>query len=255
MNGGESIGDPINTEEMGNESSTARVEVLGHIDPTTLTEEEFNKHAWLYHASRVSDFSVCKHFDYTQAAVNDATLGLGLYTTSSRNQAENYMRARPEGATLNVLLPYHAKLLNLTDPNMLTNISVPNDIVEEWIIFARDKILASIKDKSTNWVVQQRLIDVMNKMNAINSEDHVDLRNDILDTGNSPFSIVDVLWREFCASKGWDGVIYVEGGIDDFSNTPDRTYIFYNIRTIGTYQDWQERSPRYYPLDSGPSYA
>ena len=42
MNGGESIGDPINTEEMGNESSTARVEVLGHIDPTTLTEEEFS---------------------------------------------------------------------------------------------------------------------------------------------------------------------------------------------------------------------
>lgn len=219
---------------------TARVETIGHEDPRLLTKEQFDKKAWLYHAARNPNFRVESSFDYSQDLVDGATLGCGLYVTASKEQADGYAQIRP-GATTFKLLPHQAHLLNLTASHELVNLSFPKEIVAEWIDYAKPKIMERAQDAGTQWFIQHRLFSVLKKMNELPSKSLIDLRSDILDTGNSPFSIIDDIWQAFCALKGWDGIIFVEGGEDHFSRNFDRTYAIYNASKIGTYDDWQQR--------------
>jgi len=218
------------------------VETIGDIEPTQLSPEQFDQQAWLFHAANSADFHVTQDFDYSQEIVDTATLGQGLYTTTDQKVAQNYAALR-QAAAVAKLLPFQAKMLNLTEAKEARNASVPKEIVREWVEFARPQIIDRVRQTSDQLQVS-RYSDVLGKMAKLVQKDIVDLRRDILDTGNAPFSIVDDLWREFCQVQGWDGVICVEGGEDHFSKNQDRTYIFYNLEKVGTYRDWQERKAR-----------
>lgn len=213
------------------------VEVIGDVDPRTLSEEQFKQSAWLFHAARRGDFTVESQFDYEKSEMVDgATLGYGLYTTANRNQAENYANIRPD-STVFELMPYQSRMLNLTSKNEVKNTSIPKEIAREWIEFARERVLE--RALNSNYLIKERLNEVLGLMPQLENKDFIDLRRDILGTERNPFSIIEDVWREFCKQKDWDGIIYIEGGEDEFSQHPDRTYVFYNLNKIGTYQDWQ----------------
>ncbi len=218
------------------------VEVVGDIDPMTLTAEQFEQTAWLYHAARKGDFSVESQFDYEKSEMVDgATLASGLYTTVSNEHANKYASIRPDAKVFK-LMPFQARMLNLTSSKEVKNVSIPKEIVKDWLDFARKRVLD--RAINSNYLVTERLNEVLSLMPQLETKDFVDLRRDILGTETYPFSMVEDIWREFCKKNGWDGIVYVEGGEDSFSKEQDRSYVFYNLEKIGTYQDWQTRSDK-----------
>ncbi len=228
----------LDAEKEPNEQ--ARIEIIGEVNPKVLTREEFGTNATLFHGARDSNFQVHENFDYNQSIVDDSTLGSGLYTTADHELAERYAQNRP-GGTMWKLVPYNARMLNLTSKDQLKNLSFPRELVFEWIDFAQPVIMERARSSESKPEVRQRLLDVLRKMNDLPTKDFIDLRVDILDTGSSPFSVIDDVWKDFCREKGWDGVVFVEGGDGDLTRKNDRTYVFYNATKIGTYEDWQQR--------------
>lgn len=251
----ESVGPSL--EELGIRSETefeakenregVRVELIGDTDPASLTREEFEQKAWLFHATRGPQFSVRSDYDYQKDFVDDATLGGGLYATADKDLAEKYAEVRPNG-TMWQLMPYQARMLNLTSAQEIVNLPVPQELAHEWFEFAQPKILQMALDQQLDSTDRDRYIAAMPKIaelrNKITANQPIDLRDDILLTPRStqPFSVVDTFWRSFCADKGWDGVIFVEGGDDIRTRKDDRSYVFYNPNVIGTYDDWQQRT-------------
>lgn len=223
----------------------ARIEVIGLEDPRLLTREQFEEQAWLFHGARNPDFRVDTNFDYQQDMVDDATLGGGLYTTTDKDLAERYALSRPNG-TLWKLMPYQARMLNLTSNMETRNLSGPWKLVAEWIKYAAATLSERRKDPQVDWAVKKRLDDVLETMVMLQAdmgtERFVDLRDDILGTRRTPFSMVDDVWKAFCAMKGIDGLIFIEGGGSELTRQNDRTHVFYNLSTIGTYDDWQRRA-------------
>lgn len=226
------------------ERELARIEIIGDTDPSTLSEEEFNEKAWLFHAARDSNFRVEGSFDYSGDKVDMATLGYGLYTTASREQADNYAIIRPQ-ASVHKLMPYQARVLNLTSAEELRNLSFPKELAQEWVAFATPRIEQRIqenRDRLDRWSYFNRLQEIMHKLATLNYKEKIDLRNDILNTQINPFSVIEDIWQAFCVEKGIEGIIYVEGGEQHFANSNDRTYIFYNLAKVGTYADWRQRN-------------
>ncbi len=216
------------------------LEEIGNEKPTGLSLEEFERRAWLYHASSSESFSVTPDFDYSSEIVDGTTLGHGLYTTTNKEQAERYAKLR--NGSVHKLMPYQASMLNLTSAERLSNISVPQELVTEWVEFARPLILQRALDPKTHPLVQQCVIELLGSMPELASKSFVDLRVDILGTPNwRPSSPVEDIWRQFCANHAIDGIITVEC-IEDESRTADKTYMFYSLDKVGTYRDWQARS-------------
>ena len=223
----------------------ARVEILGDVDPRTLTPEEFETQATLFHGSRNPEFRVKVGYGlHNDDIIDDATLGTGLYTTSDKQLAQDYAELRENGVMVK-LMPYQARMLNLTSEQELINLPFPRELFEEWVHFSHPRIDAMLEDPTVIHLVKERLYAIYQKMHEIRTDPNqnrsIDLRGDILDTSRAPFTMVDAIWRDFCASKGWDGIIYVEGGSSGATRKHDRTHIFYNTNTIGTYDDWQEQ--------------
>ncbi len=226
---------------------TARLEVIGEINPSTLSREAFEEKAWLFHATRGPQFSVRSDYDYEKDFVNDATLGGGLYTTTDQDLAERYAEIRPDG-TMWKLMPYQARMLNLTSAQAMDNLSVPTELAREWFEFAQPKVWEMALNQQLDSTFRDRFIAAMPKLaelnNKITSRQHIDLRDDILLTprATQAFSVVDSIWRSFCATKGWDGVIFVEGGERGKTRKNAKSYVFYNPNVIGTFDDWQQRT-------------
>lgn len=226
----------------------ARVEVMGSVDPRRLSREEFESQATLFHGARNQSFRVRSDYGYEgEDFANDATLGTGLYTTADQELAENYARTRPNG-TLWKLMPYQARMLNLTSTENPVNLSFPPELFDEWVEFSRPKILQAVKSPepgSVGSLRQELLLRMLDSMNGVltnqNPERFIDLRNDVLGTGKPVFSPVDGLWKQFCFQKGWDGLIFVEGGDHELTRKNDRSHVFYSTQVIGTYEDWQNR--------------
>lgn len=233
------------SREAENATESARIELIGDIDPSTLTKEEFDQQAWLFHGARNPNFRVTETYDYYgKDYMNDATLGTGLYTTTDKELATNYARTRPNG-TLWKLMPFQARMLNLTsrDERMLT-LTFPRELLDEWIDFAQPQIWDRARSEDVTHEVRDRLDEVLSRMAQLPTKQFVDLREDILDTGNGQLTVVDDIWKEFCQSKGFDGLIFVEGGDDAATRKNDRTYVFYNTSKIGTFEDWQRRKSK-----------
>ncbi len=228
--------------ETENAIESARIEIIGDIDPSTLSKEEFEQKAWLFHGARNPNFQVTETYDYYgKDYMDDATLGTGLYTTTDKELATNYASTRPNG-TLWKLMPFQARMLNLTsrDERML-NLTFPRELLDEWIDFAQPQIFNRAISGNVISEVQDRLIEVLSKMEKLPAKNEVDLRKDILGTGKGELTVIDDIWKEFCQSKGFDGLIFVEGGDGAATRKNDRTYVFYNSSKIGTFEDWQRR--------------
>lgn len=188
--------------EKSDEKEVARLEVIGTTCPWSLSRKEFHEQASLFHGARNPDFRVEERYDYQSEFINDTTLGDGLYVTEDELLAENYAKGRPDGSVWK-LMPYRARMFDLTVRERMANLSFPRDLFNEWIDFALPKIIARIQSPETKAPAQQRLIDVLGRINNVvtdtDPERFIDLRTDILDTKHSPYSLVNDEWKEFCS--------------------------------------------------------
>ncbi len=54
---------------------------------------------------------------------------------------------------------------------------------------------------------------------------------------NLPSPPWTMLFSEFMLAKGFDGLVYNEGGEGKYGKG-GTTYVFYNLKKIGTYESW-----------------
>lgn len=221
------------------------ISIIGLEDPALMSRELFDSKAFLYHAARDEAFQVNAEFDYSQQMMDGATLGSALYTTDSKSQAENYATIRPNAkGNVHAMLPYKARMLDLRkEEDRTVSARFPPQLAKQWAAFALPRIKIKIDELKKNFdginsVILHRLEPYYYRLEGTMENENIDFRNDILDTDQAPFSIVDEIWLKFCKEQGIDGVIVIEGGEDHFQMELAATYAFYNLETIGTFDDW-----------------
>ncbi len=52
--------------------------------------------------------------------------------------------------------------------------------------------------------------------------------------------LIDIAFQKFMVSKGYDGMIYREGG-EGKDKEPLTSYVFYNPRVVDTWEGWNKR--------------
>ena len=58
---------------------------------------------------------------------------------------------------------------------------------------------------------------------------------------NLPSPPWTVLFSDFMLEEGYDGLVYNEGG-EGTQGKGGTSYVFYNLKKIGTYESWHEES-------------
>lgn len=217
---------------------------LGDVEPWTLSQEEFDRSAWLFHGTEQgTNFIVNEDFDYS--GVDNVTLGDGLYASSNIETARNYAHIRADNRDNIVkLMPYKARMLKLIADDSPEGLSFPAELAEEWKLFASGKIrekIEEIKLQPKKYLYLEKLMDALNNFSTLTQKEFIDFRLDILNTSVSGATLLTNYWDDFCRERGIDGVIYNEMGESYFRNKQDATYVFYNLNTIGGYGDWQRR--------------
>lgn len=225
--------------------------ILGNIDPSTLTREQFlDSPDLLFHGSK-EEFNV-REFSGKLGTGDSQTLGVGLYTTSDKDEAEKYSRLRKgsHNTTQPVvipLLPYQARMFDFrssNDPNM--NTAVPVEMAQNWkrvaLDYLREEIprMNSLIDLTSsegrlNIILVKKLMNDRDALVALGDKP-ADVRKLISPSGHS-FSTLTGKFAEFMGDLGYDGIVFNEGGdAGNFGNAP--SYIFYNLEKIGTYEIW-----------------
>lgn len=237
--------------------------ILGDTDPRGLTEEEFRQSPnLLYHGSGQDIFEFDETFDYRTTFLNEMeghTVGSGLYTTPEKANAQVYseIRGTKESGKIYEFMPFEAKILDLrAEENPRLNAPVPQGLAEAWRdyfeTYFRNKYPTGQPDLTNKTPGQQVLEsgifmvakEYLNLLKGrVNQGEPMHLRM-LLDRSeggmgrdtehaSSPFT-------DFMLQKGYDGVIYNEGG-DRADQKHVTSVVFYNPKRVGTYENWQRR--------------
>lgn len=235
--------------------------VLGKVDPRTLTKEQFEESQDLLFHGAAKEFAYSPIGEYDVSATGgDGTTdyGFGLYTTNSLEQAKNYSTHR-SGYKLSKpvvysFLPNEANMLDVRDkenPNL--NGALPREFVEEWYEFLKkynedDSNFPNFNEflkKMQKNGVQEHFLD-KHKKDIENNEDIKIRVEDGEVAGIFKFEyngLIDLAFQEFMISKGFDGMIYKEGG-EGKKGELLTGHVFYNPSVIDTYEGWQTRKTR-----------
>ncbi|MCR4305955.1 MAG: hypothetical protein NUV73_02640, partial [Candidatus Daviesbacteria bacterium] len=189
------------------------------------------------------------------------TLGVGLYTTDSYEAAVTYSAVRQFNdqalPIVETFLPFQAKMLDFrleSDPTQ--NASVPKALFKEWLKFFESYIDSrapsqreenSAKSLITNhgglqvaWEQvdfrRESEDDYLERLKAMQTKPKVDLRV-MFGTVTVGSPSWDRLITKFFLSKGYDGLIYIEGG-EGKKKQDHNSYIFYNSKKVGTFNNW-----------------
>ena len=239
--------------------------VLGNVDPRTLTEEEFRiSPKLLYHGAKQDQLEFDDSVDYTSKSLEtqtgSSTVGNGFYTTPELRNAEIYSEERrgtASEAKVQGLLPFQAKMLDMRAKiNPRRNAPVTKDFAQEWLSFYQDYFKSEFPTGKPDlegkplseqaWIANwhnitssyQRLLK-----GRIASGDALVLRQ-LLDRSErgrgTETEHAATLFTKFMLSKGYDGLIYNEGG-DRWDQEHTTSVVFYNPKKIGTYETWQSR--------------
>lgn len=228
--------------------------VLGSVDPGTLTGEEFLRSPdVLYHGS-ATELVFDPKRNIFQIGDNDSgtTIGYGFYTTDRKEEAEHFSIARMPGKTgapiITPFLPYQARMYDFRSiEDSRQNGLVPIAMVREFSDYfreftskryPRDKQLEGMDSmfSSMFWGFVSNLENIV----ALNTP--FDLRGlfDPEARGSSPRPVLTHAYTRFMLGKGYDGIIYVEGG--DIPEQKDPTsFTFYNLSKVGTYESWNQK--------------
>lgn len=236
------------------------IRIIGDKDPGKLSEEQFrNSPDILFHGA-MGDFKFTNIYDYRspdyyEKSDGSQTLGEGFYTTEERDVAENYSIMRQSGGEIKPVvtevLPYQAKVLDLRSKfNPSKNAPVPEELFDKWVehfttYYKKDSAERNDKPWHVNLSETQYfdyLILLKQKM------PDADLRIMLGTAGTRTLEIPSLnypsppwmkLFSNFMVDESYDGLVYNEGG--EGKNGKNHTsYIFYNLKKVGTFESWQE---------------
>ncbi|MCL4366021.1 DUF3990 domain-containing protein [Patescibacteria group bacterium] len=231
--------------------------VLGVRDPRTMNEAEFRSSPnLLYHgAAQEFTYSPTGDFDPNNTG-GDGThdYGGGFYSTDDLSQARNYSLVRSFGkrSVVYTLLPYQARMLDVRALNdFSSNGALPKNFVEGWLVylenFVNDENNFSTYSQFLKETFQEGIKDYFldrvkkalegNKPINIRGGDHPNSTGIFQKTKNG---LISHIFRDFMLSKGYDGMIYREGGEGKDAKALTG-YVFYNSRVIDTWEGWQKR--------------
>ena len=237
------------------------VRILGDVDPTRLTKEQFDRNPNLLYHGAASHFNYQQTFDYRVAEYctnsdGSQTLGEGFYTTDSVSSAENYSLVRQYSdksqPIVMKVLPYQARVLDLrvaTDPTV--NAHVSTDFFNRWYEHYKKYFENQTITENQPWNIRAMELEYWNFLNRakghVNAGESIDLRV-MLGTASftklrSPYwpsPCYMKLFSNFMVEQGYDGLVYVEGG-EGAKRQSSPSYIFYNLEKVGTYDSWQLR--------------
>jgi hypothetical protein len=233
------------------------IRVLGESDPRTMTHEQFEQSPGLLFHGTPREMRFSPEFDYRSQeylADNDGstTLGFGFYAIDNRAEASNYSVVRQSRAgaqpIVASILPHEARVLDLRQKNELTkNAPIPRELATKW----RDRFLRHLQTRPPREgnigaifdSLEQEYASYLSKVLAL---DEIDLRV-LLGTApskqvkslNLPSPPWTVLFSDFMLEEGFDGLVYNEGG-EGTQGKGGTSYVFYNLKKIGTYESWHE---------------
>lgn len=237
--------------------------VLGKIDPKTLTEKEFNKSEELLYHGAFKEFIYSRTGDYDWRAntFGDtwADYGEGFYTTDKLDQAKNYSRERKkydekrkhEEPLVYSFLPFKARMLDVRDRNNPEGLGVlPTTFVEGWIKYLEKYLLEEKNFANIDPPRGAELIKRGIKENfldrveaALRENQDITIRGGFRDYGiflPNMNGLIEQPSRNFMLSRGYDGMIYREGGEGE-KREGLTGYVFYNYQVIDTWEGWQKR--------------
>jgi len=230
--------------------------VIGTQNPEEMTREEFdNSPDLLFHGASepfIYDPKFAYNSNFYTNNDGSATLGTAFYTTLNKLQAENYsyVRMMPhENEPLNVveLLPKNARMLDLREKTSLEkNAPVPKEFFEKW----REKFVRHYKEEdkeNTPWHIRSFETRYLVHLDKLEKLPDIDLRSMLwtsvdrrLTDGKYPSPPWIDLFSAFMKGKGYDGVIYIEGG-EGKKGADNATYCFYNTEAINTFEGWHKK--------------
>ncbi len=92
--------------------------------------------------------------------------------------------------------------------------------------------------KLSEWSDSRKYRSTLNRLSQSNG---VYLREMTSASGNEDSSeYAGSLFKDFITGKGFDGIIYIEGGDNRVKHKNPISYVFYNLKTIGTYETYHE---------------
>lgn len=233
--------------------------IIGLNDPRTISEEEFNSSPELLYHGIAKEFTYSHLGKFNIDSDGSEDYGSGLYTTDNQAQAENYSIERSGGILEKPIvysfLPHQARMLDVRDiHNMNINGVLPNEFVLDWLdclkgyITGKNKFV-DLQGKSPEGYLQDILKRDYEKYiekitEAMRNGCLVRVRTEIVDepgifdlNGNGYLAIP---FRKFMLDKGYDGMIYREGG-EGSKREALTGYIFYNYQVVDTLKGWQQR--------------
>lgn len=251
--------DKVETSELLAHSTQGEV-TLGTRDPRTLAPEEFSRSTdLLYHGSRdpfvfSPDFNYASA-DYFQSTDGSQTLGEGFYTTDDKSQAENYSRERkfPEVGfepVITTLLPYQARMFDFRqkeDPRRSGD--VPKELFTKWHKYYADYRRVSRTQEDRPWWMSALENGYMNYLARLAQSEAFTIRQMLetapapaLKSRNLPNPPWSKLFANFMKEQGYDGIIEMEGG-EGPGKQAAASFVFFNLRKIGTYETWHQTTP------------
>lgn len=248
--------------------------VLGNIDPRTLSKKEFEKSPHiLYHgAAKAFVYSYKGEYDWKVNTFGDtwADYGKGIYTTDNLDQAKNYSRERskylpeeqkPQSEIVYTFLPYQARMLNVRDKNNpeITGV-LSTSFVKDWVNYLEAHLL---NDDNFTDVIPQRAVGIVKQgikqyfldrvKKALEENQQITIRGNFKSEPGiflpQMSGLIEEPFRNFMISKGYDGMIYREGGEGEGRENLTG-HVFYNPEVLDTWEGWQERATS--PLSSSP---
>ncbi|MFH1142280.1 MAG: hypothetical protein V1695_01045 [Candidatus Uhrbacteria bacterium] len=233
------------------------IRVLGESDPRTMTREQFEQSPnLLFHGTpRPMHFS--PEFDYhSQEYLTDndgsTTLGFGFYAIDNQAEASNYSvvrQSRADGQPIVVsILPHEARVLDLRRKDELVkNAPIPRELALKW----KDRFLRHLQTRTPREGNIGTIFDSLEQeyaqyLDRVLTLDEIDLRV-LLGTApskqikslNLPSPPWTVLFSDFMLKEDFDGLVYNEGG-EGIQGGGGTSYVFYNLKKIGTYESWHE---------------
>lgn len=227
--------------------------ILGSQNPRILSREQFNQSPnLLWHGSK-SPFIYDPNFDFLENDNdNGTTIGIGFYATDNEHDANLYSLQRQgknsQIPIVQAFLPYQARMFDFrTIEDKTKNASVPVDMIAEFIDFyyqwmkthyphgkPQDSVKAMIYDFDTEYT------SAIKKRIAQNEQQDLRRLLSISGKGGNVYGNAAGVFTDFMKNKGFDGIIYIEGG-DHKEHKNPASYVFYNPYKIGTYESWKQK--------------
>lgn len=216
--------------------------ILGLTDPSKLTKEEFQRSPdLLFHGTGGDSPFFSPDFDYSDPKneSNSHMIGTGYYTTPKRKDAELFSLARGLNNPVVVeILPYKAKMFDFRKKDdQSNNANVPPLFLDEWIESYKENIIKRDYKKLGH---SGKAIDQAYLSSLETRSKDMDLRQTLSTDGYGRVTEHCVgIFTDFMLQKGYDGIIYIEGG-DHSEHINPLSVLFYNLKKIGTYETWNK---------------